>query len=73
MPDTVYEIPVWMTEHLLDALGGRENVLLLMSGRREQPWTNYPLSLAQRDMEGKIALLQKLHDESLLDEGEGVG
>jgi len=63
-----YDPPAWMTEHILDALGGRDNVVALMSGTREAPWTNMPLWQAQRDMEGKMALLTRLHGDGELAE-----
>jgi hypothetical protein len=64
----MYEPPEWMTEHMLDALGGRELVVELMSGQRETPSTNMVTWVAQMDMEGRINLLERLHRDGLLTE-----
>lgn len=62
----MFEIPDWMDDHVVDALGGRAIIITLMSGPRATVSDNIPLALMQREMEGKIALLAELHDEGIL-------
>jgi hypothetical protein len=62
----MFEIPDWMDDHIIDALGGRERIAELMSGPRATLSDNVPLALLQREMEGKIALLARLRNDGCL-------
>lgn len=60
-----YEIPDWMTPYLED-LGGRDEVVRLMSGHHVNVLVNAPLALLQNSMASQVALLHRLNKRGLL-------
>lgn len=55
----------WMLPYL-GAMGGRDEVVRLLSGKRARIQINAPLALMQQGMESKLQLLYDLWREGLL-------
>ncbi len=63
--DEVWEPDPWM-EPYLGAMGGRDEVVRLLSGHRARIQINAPLALMQQGMESRLQMLYDLRREGLL-------
>lgn len=69
--DTPWVPAEWM-EPYLDCMGGRAEVVLLLSGPRAAIQVNAPLALYQQGTEAMLTLLFALRSKGLLRDPRGV-